>query len=636
MTSELKDGRYLPPASCLTPQCKSKTFIPRRSDALTVDWQKIKVQEVDDDSKGAGRIPRTVECELAEELVDSCVPGDVVALCGIVRAVNTEEGRGRPTDKNKGLFFLYIQAVTVQNNKQVETGQMDLMQFSMKDMYLIQELTAEKNLFRLVVNSLAPSIYGNELVKAGLLLALFGGCQKYGNEKTRIPIRGDPHVLVVGDPGLGKSQMLQSVTNLAPRGVYVCGAYSSTTGLTVTLLKEKGSGDYALEAGALVLADQGCCCIDEFDKMGHEHQALLEAMEQQSISIAKAGIVCTLPARTSVVAAANPVGGHYNRAKTVCENLKLSPALLSRFDLIFILVDKPDEQKDQLLSDYVMSLHSGSRVKRTEVRSKLQEDVQSDLPLKDRLRVDRKSFEPVPSSLLRKFIGYAHKYVTPKMSEPASLILEDFYLTLREKHKSIDTTPITTRQLESLIRLSEARAKVEMREVITAEDALDVIEIMKESLFDSFEDEYGLIDFNRGTTGMSKAKQASRFIAALTKIAEKNFNTLFTLEQLRHVGEQINLQVPNFRDFIEGLNTQNYLMKKRNNTYAPHSDYSAKTEQQLIEEIKKEDIDCFGYSILDDDKISGTLTSSKKMQMKYELRKKLRQQSFDCIKNFQL
>ena len=137
---------------------------------------------------------------------------------------------------------------------------------------------------------------------------MFGGTQKWASDSNKIAVRGDTHCLIVGDPGLGKSQMLQAVANISPRGVYVCGSYSSTSGLTVTLLRE-GSGDNVLEAGALVLADQGCCCIDEFDKMGQEHQSLLEAMEQQSISIAKAGIICSLPARSSVIAAANPVGG---------------------------------------------------------------------------------------------------------------------------------------------------------------------------------------------------------------------------------------------------------------------------------------------------------------------------------------
>ncbi|KAK2192938.1 hypothetical protein NP493_20g08058 [Ridgeia piscesae] len=153
------------------------------------------------------------------------------------------------------------------------------MEFSIKELYAIDEIHSEKKIFRLLVGSLCPTIYGHELVKAGLILGLFGGTHRFANDKNRIPVRGDPHILVVGDPGLGKSQMLQAVTHVAPRSVYVCGNTTTTSGLTVTLSKEAGAGgDYALEAGALVLADQGCCCIDEFDKMGTQHQALLEAM----------------------------------------------------------------------------------------------------------------------------------------------------------------------------------------------------------------------------------------------------------------------------------------------------------------------------------------------------------------------
>lgn len=192
-------------------------------------------------------------------------------------------------------------------------------------------------------------------MKAGFILCMFGGCQRYQD------CRADPHILVVGDPGLGKSRMLQACANISPRGVYVCGNTSTSSGLTVTLNRE-GGGDYSLEAGALVLSDQGCCCIDEFDKMTTQHQALLEAMEQQTISIAKAGVVCSLPARASILAAANPVGGHYNKAKTVSENLKLGPALLSRFDLVFILLDQPNQHLDTMLSEHVMALHSGVKV----------------------------------------------------------------------------------------------------------------------------------------------------------------------------------------------------------------------------------------------------------------------------------
>ena len=300
--------------------------------------------------------------------------------------------------------------------------------------------------------------YGHETVKAGMALTLFGGSQKTSLDPSKLTVRGDPHFLVVGDPGLGKSQMLQATANLAPRGVYVCGSYSSSSGLTVTLQKEAGTGDYAIEAGALVLADQGCCCIDEFDKMGDEHQSLLEAMEQQTISIAKAGIVCNLMARTSVIAAANPVGGHYNKSKTVAENLKINPALLSRFDLIFILLDKPDEDMDQLLSEHVMSLHAGRKNSPKKIQEKyLQSQMnEKEISLVKRLKLfPKEQFDPVPSPLMRKYIGYARKYIHPKLSKEAAKVLQSFFLDLREKHKGLDSTPITNRQLESLIRLSE-------------------------------------------------------------------------------------------------------------------------------------------------------------------------------------
>jgi DNA helicase MCM8 len=291
-------------------------------------------------------------------------------------------------------------------------------------------------------------------------LLLFGGSNKRAitlENGTRAVVpkvgtRGDIHILLVGDPGLGKSQLLQAITQLAPRGVYVCGSYSSSSGLTVSLLKESntqqtgrerggGQSDYVLEAGALVLADQGLCCIDEFDKMSRaEHQSLLEAMEQQTISVCKAGVVCTLPARTSLLCAANPRHGHYTQAKTLLENVHLPLALLSRFDLIFILRDLPDETRDRILAEHVMGLHDGvvSSTKLVNVKwdpqqtqqqqqqqqqqqhttSTLEvdddtEDTEDSRPLLVKLRDISPDEPPLPQKLLRKYIGYAKKYVSP-------------------------------------------------------------------------------------------------------------------------------------------------------------------------------------------------------------------------------
>jgi DNA helicase MCM8 len=366
--SPCPDGKLEPPSACRNSHCRSRSMIADKSNAITVDWQKIRLQEIiDDDHREEGRMPRTIECELSQDLVDQCVPGDEISVCGVVKFMSTdaESAAGR-AGKNKCLFLLYVDANSISKSahsskkisSRLESSATSV--FTAKELAGIKEIAYQPNLFRLLVNSLCPSIFGNELVKAAMILSLFGGNPRFASDKSKLSIRGDIHVLIVGDPGLGKSQLLQGLSAIAPRGVYVCGNSTSTAGLTVTVVKDSITGDFALEAGALVLSDQGICCVDEFDKMGGEQQALLEAMEQQTISIAKAGIVCSLSARAAIVAAANPVGGHYNRAKTVAENLKLPRPILSRFDIIFVLLDKPDNEKDRLLSEHVMTLHSSS------------------------------------------------------------------------------------------------------------------------------------------------------------------------------------------------------------------------------------------------------------------------------------
>uniref|UniRef100_A0A673G8W6 DNA helicase MCM8 n=1 Tax=Sinocyclocheilus rhinocerous TaxID=307959 RepID=A0A673G8W6_9TELE len=583
----LPDGKYTIPTKCLQTECRGRSFTPNRSSplTLTVDWQTIKVQELmSGDQRESGRIPRTIECELTQDLVDSCVPGDMVTITGVIK-VSNEEGNGR-NKKDKCMFLLYIQANSVSNSKGQKSkavsdseGQGPSVEFSIKDLYAIQEIQAQEDLFRLIVNSLCPAIYGHLLVKAGLALTLFGGCQKYVDDKNRIPIRGDPHILIVGDPGLGKSQMLQAVCNVAPRGVYVCGNTTTTSGLTVSLSRDSGSGDYALEAGALVLGDQGICCIDEFDKMGSQHQALLEAMEQQSISLAKAGIVCTLPARTSIIAAANPVGGHYNKAKTVSENLKMGSALLSRFDLVFILLDTPNEDHDHLLSEHVMAMRAGKNgaVSSAAVtRYSTQEssisilEVFSEKPLADTLKVvPGEAFDPIPHQLLRKYVGYARHYVHPTLSAEAAQVLQDFYLELRKQNQTADSTPITTRQLESLIRLTEARARVDLREKATQSDAEDVVEIMKHSLADTYSDEFGRLDFNRSQlgSGMSNRSKVKKFVTALNRLAERTNKSMFEFQELRQLAKDLQIQVVDFEGFIGALNEQGYLLKKGHRTY---------------------------------------------------------------------
>uniref|UniRef100_A0A3Q1AK51 DNA helicase MCM8 n=1 Tax=Amphiprion ocellaris TaxID=80972 RepID=A0A3Q1AK51_AMPOC len=560
----LQHGKYATPTKCVQPGCRSRSFSPVHSSPLThtVDWQIIKVQELmGGEQRETGRIPRTVECHLTSDLCDSCVPGDTVTVTGIVRVIND--------GTNTHVLFMEGSNTNTEIPKLYVAETRSKMGISWKKLLLCFNLIT-------VMISLCPVIYGHLLVKAALALALFGGRQKHTG-KNSVPVRGDPHVLIVGDPGLGKSQMLQAVCNVAPRGIYVCGNSTSTTGLTVSLSRDAGTGDYALEAGALVLADQGLCCIDEFDKLGQQQQALLEAMEQQSVSLAKAGIVSSLPARTSVIAAANPIGGHYNRGKTVSENLKMGSALLSRFDVVFLLLDIPDESHDRRLSEHVMANRAGrgraSSAMVTRTNSELETSVlllHSDMPLSQRLQVPAgESVDPIPASLLRKYISYARQYVHPSLSPEAAQTLQDFYLSLRSQAHSADATPITTRQLESLIRLTEARAKLELRETATKSDAEDVVEIMKHSLADTYSDGLGNLDFERSQlgSGMSQRSAGKRLVNALHAHGQRTNQMQFDLQTLRSIADRLNIKVMDFEGLLSSLNEQGFLLKKGSKLY---------------------------------------------------------------------
>ncbi|KAL7251724.1 hypothetical protein ACSBR1_013559 [Camellia fascicularis] len=594
ITCNFPDGKFSPPLTCGMHGCKSRTFNPVRSTARLIDFQKIRLQELlKSEHHEEGRVPRTVECELTEDLVDACIPGDVVTVTGIIRVINNymDIGGGKSKSKNQGLYYLYSEVVSIKNSKSQSlsedskdtnadakaTEMFDLFTFSPKDLEFIVKFSEEhgSDVFRQILQSICSSIYGHELVKAGLTLALFGGVRKHSMDQNKVPIRGDIHVIIVGDPGLGKSQLLQASASISPRGIYVCGNATTNAGLTVAVVKDAMTSDYAFEAGAMVLADRGLCCIDEFDKMSAEHQALLEAMEQQCVSVAKAGLVASLSARTSVLAAANPVGGHYNRAKTVNENLKMSAALLSRFDLVFILLDKPDELLDKRVSEHIMSLHAGPgehspAAKKLCTASLNARDIQTQSgSLVSRLRLDPKKdadFAPLPSQLLRKYIAYARSFVFPRMSRPAADILQKFYLRLRDHSTSADGTPITARQLESLVRLAEARARLDLREEITARDALDAVEIMKESLYDKYVDEHGFVDFGR-SGGMSQQKEKKRFLSALNKQSELQQKDCFSISEIYSLADRIGLRVPDIDTFVDNLNSVGYLLKKGPKTY---------------------------------------------------------------------
>lgn len=484
--------------------------------------QVLRLQEalLDDDS---ARLPRTFDVECRGDVVNQvtrrtwhrnrisylpyyakCIPGDLVSVVGIIKTMAADPSKGPRGGKDSGIQQLYMVAnsvVKLDKKNGRKGSEMAIEDFSAEDIdggdrrggangstYTNAQLTwirtigMTKHSLGLLIASLCPSIFGHELVKAGIVLGLFGGTAR---SDVVMSVRNDIHVLVVGDPGLGKSQLLRAAANVAPRSVFVCGNTSTAVGLTVAISKEKGkNGEMAIEAGALVMADGGVCCIDELDKMACDPHALLEAMEQQSISIAKSGMVTSLRSRTSILAAANPVGGHYNRKKTVSENLKIAAALLSRFDLVFILLDKPDERHDRMISEHIMRTHMLANSSGQATDGKGEGDSESfaarfagmrdggttteHSTLSQRLRSDAARFagHALPIDVFRSYIEYAKEWCHPKMTRAAAKVLQKLYLTMRAQSNSGESVPVTTRNLESLIRLAQARARADLRDEV--------------------------------------------------------------------------------------------------------------------------------------------------------------------------
>jgi replicative DNA helicase Mcm len=433
------------PVQCSDPACRRKgPFEFLQEESTFVDSQQIRIQERPEDLP-PGQLPRWLNVRLeGRELVDVARPGDIVAIVGVVRAV-------APTFPRAGklrVFRMHLDA----NFIDVVSKEPETVIISPEEEERILELTKDPWVHRKVIQSIAPSIYGYEHIKESIMYLLFGGVPK---QLPDITIRGDMNVLLIGDPGTAKSQLLQYVARIAPRGLYTSGRGSTAAGLTAAVLREKGGG-MTLEAGALVLADKGVACIDEIDKMRPEDRvAIHEAMEQHTVSVAKGGIVATLNARTAILAAANPALGRYNPYQTVAENISLPVTILSRFDLIFVLKDVPEKEVDSKMTEHILDLH------RTGIA-----------PVEP----------PIPPDLLRKYISYT-KNLKPMLTGEGLDRLKDFYLAMRSASET-EGTPIaiTARQLESLVRVAEARARVTYRKEILAEDAEAAISIMKRSL----------------------------------------------------------------------------------------------------------------------------------------------------------
>ncbi|CAI9768795.1 unnamed protein product [Fraxinus pennsylvanica] len=459
--SEVKVG------SC--PECQSKgPFTVNVEQTIYRNYQKLTLQE----SPGivpAGRLPRYKEVILLNDLIDCARPGEEIEVTGIYTnnfdlSLNTKNGFP--------VFATVIEANYVTKKQDLFSAY----KLTQEDKEEIEKLAKDPRIGERIIKSIAPSIYGHEDIKTAIALAMFGGQEKNVEGKHRL--RGDINVLLMGDPGTAKSQFLKYVEKTGQRAVYTTGKGASAVGLTAAVHKDPVTREWTLEGGALVLADRGICLIDEFDKMNDQDRVSIhEAMEQQSISISKAGIVTSLQARCSVIAAANPIGGRYDSSKTFSQNVELTDPIISRFDILCVVKDVVDPVTDEMLAKFVVDSHFKSQPKGANLDDRSvansQDDFQSSSTQTDP--------EIIPQELLKKYITYAKLNIFPRLHDADLDKLTQVYAELRRESSHGQGVPIAVRHIESMIRMSESHARMHLKQHVTQEDVDMAIRVLLDS-----------------------------------------------------------------------------------------------------------------------------------------------------------
>jgi replicative DNA helicase Mcm len=534
-------------------ECHHRDFDLVEEQSQFIDYQKIQIQEPLEKLKGNEQATY-IDVYVSDDLVSKISAGDKTKFSGILRLI--------PPQKDKKVVYgRFLEAIYLEETEK-EFEEIDITKEEEEE---IKRLALNPQIYQMLTSSIAPAIYGHDTVKESIALQLFGGVTKYLPNDQRI--RGNAHILLIGDPGCGKSQLLQATNSIAPKSIYITGKTSSGVGLTASAVKDEfGEGGWTLKAGALVLSSGGLCMADELDKMdADDRSALHEAMEQGMISVAKAGIVTRFKADTSLLAAANPKFSRFDSFTPFMEQINLPPSLISRFDLFFMIRDVLDRTLDQKISEHIMKTHrSGEKMRQADYKGIA-------LKKEEREEIEKITTPIIDGALLRKYVSFARQKCFPVLSDDATKTIIDFYVSLRDQGRNEGAYAATARQLEGLVRLSEASARVRLSDSVEIDDANRAIRLVKASLQDTVTDpETGKIDIDIVTSGTTHSKQnALTTVLHIVKEAMNEGIDMVPIEQIIEEAGEKGIDESKVMAAIEELEKKGEIYKPRHHHVKP-------------------------------------------------------------------